>query len=240
MILEIAVSNLEAAILAANAGAHRIELCDNLVEGGTTPSIGMVQNALQNISIPTYPIIRPRGGHFVYSAAEFASMLYDVQAFASMGCKGIVIGILNPNGTIDVARNTQLIKAANGMQVTFHRAFDRVVNATDALQTIIDIGCTRILTSGLQPNVVAGASTIANLVQQAGNQIIIMPGSGVRSSNLAKLITTTRATEYHSSAAMPNPPHTNYHNPNMASTDGNYTTVNAAEIKAQLSIIVTA
>ena len=200
-LLEIACFDVTSAIKAAGAGADRIELCDNAAEGGTTPSYGILKSIKEAITtIPVFPIIRPRGGDFLYSEEEYKTMLYDVQACKDLGFSGVVLGLLTNMGTVDIKRTEQLVKAAGNMQVTFHRAFDRTANPFNALEAIIYCGCKRILTSGQVPNAYNGKDLIKELTEQAENRIIIMPGSGVRSSNIAELATYTGATELHSSA----------------------------------------
>lgn len=198
--LEIAVFNITAATAAANSGADRIELCENAYDGGTTPSYGTLKQVREKISIPVFPIIRPRGGDFLYSAEEFDCMLTDVRLCKELGFTGVVLGLLNVDGTIDKKRTAQLVELAYPMEVTFHRAFDRCVRPLEALQHVIDTGCQRILTSGQYPEAPAGIALIKQLVTAAQDDIIIMPGSGVRSNNIAQLLKETGATEIHSSA----------------------------------------
>jgi copper homeostasis protein len=198
--LEVIGFNIESCTLAQAAGAHRIELCDNPGEGGTTPSYGFIKAARGNLRIELYPIIRPRGGDFLYSDEEFEVMKADVKICKELGCNGVVIGILNANGTVDKERCKELVALANPLGVTFHRAFDRVKDAAQALEDIIEIGCKRILTSGLVPNALDGIETLAALIKQADERIIIMPGSGVRSDNIIELAKKTGAVEFHTSA----------------------------------------
>lgn len=198
--LEVIGFSIEGCKLAQSAGAHRIELCDNPGEGGTTASYGFIKAARKNLQIELYPIIRPRGGDFFYSDSEFEVMKDDVATCKQLGCDGVVIGILHKNGTIDKNRCSQLVDLAYPLEVTFHRAFDRVNDASAALEDVIDIGCERILTSGLQPTAMQGAATISSLIKQANERIIIMPGSGVRADNIVELAKQTGATEFHSSA----------------------------------------
>jgi copper homeostasis protein len=200
--LEVIGFNIESCILAQAAGAHRIELCDNPGEGGTTPSYGFIKAARENLQIELYPIIRPRGGDFFYSNAEFEVMKADVKVCKELGCDGVVIGILNADGNVDKERCAALIQIAYPMGVTFHRAFDRAKDATQALEDIIEIGCERILTSGLVPAALDGVETLAALIKQADERIIIMPGSGVRSDNIIELAKRTGAVEFHTSARM--------------------------------------
>lgn len=198
--LEIIGFTIESCLLAQAAGAHRIELCDNPGEGGTTPSYGFIKTAREKLQIELYPIIRPRGGDFLYTDTEFAVMKHDVQICKELGCDGVVIGILQEDGKIDKERCKLLVEQAYPLGVTFHRAFDRVADASQALEDIIETGCERILSSGLQPTALAGADTLAALIKQAEGRIIIMPGSGVRSDNIVDLAEKTGAVEFHSSA----------------------------------------
>ena len=198
--LEIIAYCIEACQIASSAGADRIELCDNPGDGGTTPSFGMVAKALEISGIPVFPMIRPRGGDFLYSDLEFDIMLSDVQAFRSLGCQGVVLGLLNADGTVDETRTKRLVEAAGNMAVTFHRAFDRVNDQMEALESVIRCGCRRILTSGGFPTAPEGMHQIKDLQSQASERIIIMPGSGIRSSNIRQVLETTGCFEVHSSA----------------------------------------
>ncbi len=187
-------------MIAQAAGAHRIELCDNPFEGGTTASYGFIKTARENLSIELYPIIRPRGGDFLYSEIEFEVMKADIENCKSLGCDGVVIGILNADGTVDKKRCKQLVEIAHPMKVTFHRAFDRTNDPFKAMEDIISIGCERILTSGQKNLAIDGEELLNKLVKQANNRIIIMPGSGVNSDNIETLVKNTNATEFHTSA----------------------------------------
>ena len=199
-LLEIAVFNIHSALTAAAAGADRIELCDNENEGGTTPSYGTLKIARERINLPVFPILRPRGGDFFYNEEEFEVMKKDLLLCKELQFEGIVTGILLRNGSVDVARTTALVTLAYPMEVTFHRAFDRTANASEALEDIIRCGCSRILTSGQAPNAWDGRELIGQLVKQADDRISIMPGSGVRSHNIKELQAYTGVTELHSSA----------------------------------------
>ena len=200
--LEVIGFNIESCIIAQSAGAHRIELCDNTAEGGTTPSYGFIKAAREKLQISLFPIIRPRGGDFFYSDAEFEVMKTDVRICKELGCDGVVIGMLQADGSVDKARCSKLVEIAYPMGVTFHRAFDRVNDAAQALEDIIGTGCERVLTSGLYPTALEGALTIADLIKQADERIIIMPGSGVRAGNIIELAKKTGAVEFHTSASM--------------------------------------
>lgn len=199
-ILEIAVFNIDSAIAAAEAGADRLELCENPQDGGTTPSYGFMKTVRELVTIPIFPIIRPHGGDFLYSEAAFRVMQKDIALAKELGFEGIVLGLLNSDGTIDAGRTAQLVEQAYPMEVTFHRAFDRAIGPLEAMETIIQTGCSRILTSGQQPNAFDAKDLIQELVANASDRIIIMPGSGVRASNIKALADATGAQEMHSSA----------------------------------------
>lgn len=198
--LEIAVFNIDSAVIAAKAGADRLELCENPGEGGTTPSYGTLKIVRDKISIPVFPIIRPRGGDFLYTDEEFEVMKKDILLCKELQFEGVVIGSLHADGTIDTTQTKTWVDLAYPLEVSFHRAFDRCVDALQGMEEIIDCGCTRILTSGQVPNAFDGKELIKTLVEKAGDRIIIMPGSGVRSSNIVELAAFTGATELHSSA----------------------------------------
>ncbi len=198
-IIEIATSDFATTRSAVEGGADRIELCANLAEGGTTPPYGVIKKCREAFDMELYPIIRPRGGDFLYSKDEFEIMLHDVRLCKELGCEGIVVGLLNMDGTIDIIRTTQLIEAVYPMGVTFHRAFDRCKDPFEALEQLIDIGCERILTSGQKPSVVDGVELVAALNKIADDRIVIMPGSGVRKENIKMLAEKTGCTEFHSS-----------------------------------------
>ncbi|MGI4750082.1 MAG: copper homeostasis protein CutC [Janthinobacterium lividum] len=197
--IEICAGSIKSALAAQEGGAYRVELCDNLKEGGTTPSYGMLLLARKNLGIKLFPIIRPRGGDFFYSDLEFEMMKTDIIQCRELGCDGVVFGILKKNGQIDVERCLELKQAAGNMDTTFHRAFDRCKNPFQALEEIIEMGFERILTSGQENTALKGASRIAKLIEKANNQISIMPGAGIRPNNLQELIQLTGATEYHTS-----------------------------------------
>jgi copper homeostasis protein len=199
-ILETIAFNIESCAKAQTAGAKRIELCDNPSEGGTTPSFGFIKAARKKLHIPLYPIIRPRGGDFLYSNDEFEIIKSDIKICKDLACDGIVIGMLNEDATIDKIRCSQLVNLAYPMGVTFHRAFDRVIHMEQALEDVIEIGCERILTSGLFSTAIEGITNLKKLIDQANERIIIMPGSGVRASNIAEIALPTNAVEFHSSA----------------------------------------
>ncbi|MFM8587186.1 MAG: copper homeostasis protein CutC [Bacteroidota bacterium] len=198
--LEVIAFDLFSCLVAENAGAHRIELCANPHEGGTTPSFGMMRMARKASSIQLFPIIRPRGGDFIYDKAEFLSMIEDIKIAKNEGCDGVVIGMLKKDGAIDIDACHDLIHHANGMEVTFHRAFDRVNDQQKALEDVIKLGCTRILTSGGHPTAMEGKDQLQKLVSLASNRIKIMVGSGIRSSNIKEIQSHTKASVFHASA----------------------------------------
>jgi len=198
-ILEIATSDFETTEAAVTGGADRIELCANLSEGGTTSSYGTIFQCRETFDVLLYPIVRPRGGDFLYSDNEYEVMLHDVKLCKQLGCDGVVIGLLNSDGTIDLKRTGALVDIAYPMGVTFHRAFDRCTEPFEALEQLIRIGCERILTSGQKPVALEGMELITQLNQKADHRIIIMPGSGVRKENIKMLAEVTGCVEFHSS-----------------------------------------
>ena len=216
MELEVIGFDLASCVIAQTHGADRIELCANPHEGGTTPSYGMISAARECTSVQLFPIIRPRGGDFLYSEAEFRAMVADVQQCRHLGCDGVVIGMLRSDGQVDVDRCAELVRHAGPMETTFHRAFDRVSDPMSALADIIALGCARILTSGLHPDVDAGKQMLRTLVQAAGDRITIRPGSGVRSTNIVEVARFTGARAFHSSARRTLPSEMDYTNPVMA------------------------
>lgn len=198
--LEICAASLASCIAAEEGGADRIELCDNLLEGGTTPSYATIALAREKVKIALYPIIRPRGGDFLYDDMEFAIMQKDIALCKDLGCDGVVIGLLTADGKVDKVRTRALVELAWPMGVTFHRAFDMTDNAFQALEDIIETGCERILTSGQRNTAPEGTELIQQLVEKAAGRIAIMAGSGVRAGNVAALAAATRAQEYHTTA----------------------------------------
>jgi copper homeostasis protein len=198
--VEVIGFNIASCLAAQQAGADRIELCDNPSEGGTTPSYGFIKMAREKLSIELYPMIRPRGGDFLYSDDEFRIMQRDVLACKELGCNGIVMGILNLDGSVNKKQCAKVVELAYPMGVTFHRAFDHSANPFEAMEEIIDIGCERILTSGQKPTAWEGLTLLNELVRQADERIIIMPGSGVRAGNITEIAEKTGAVEFHTSA----------------------------------------
>ena len=198
--IEIACFNLESALIAQKAGVDRVELCADMSVGGTTPTIEMIKQARENLTIDLYVMIRPRGGNFVYSEAELEQMKLEIETIKKLGVNGFVFGILNEDKTIHIEQNIALVELAKPLPCTFHRAFDAVLDYEKALEDVISCGFSNILTSGTFPNVMEGKEVLQQLVIQANNRIKIMPGGGLRSTNISELNEIVNANWYHSSA----------------------------------------
>lgn len=205
-ILEVCVASLPSALAAQAGGAHRIELCQNLEQGGTTSSYGLIRQVLAQVSLPVFVLIRPRPGGFVYSDGELAIMRADVEMCGTLGCAGVVFGVLDAAGRVDMAACRALLDAAGPLAVTFHRAFDACPDQAQALENIIALGCQRVLTSGGQTTAEAGRDQLAALVRQAAGRLSIMPGAGITGGNARALAAHTGAREFHASAKHQLPP----------------------------------
>ncbi|MBJ6142198.1 copper homeostasis protein CutC [Siccationidurans sp. BT559] len=205
-LLEICAASLPSAAAAQAGGAQRIELCQNLEQGGITPSYGLIRQVLAEVSLPVFVLIRPRPGGFVYSAAELAIMQADIALCHDLGCAGVVLGALKTDGHVALAECQSLIEQAGPLGVTFHRAFDACANQRQALEDIISLGCQRVLTSGGQTSAEAGQAQLAALVAQAAGRIQIMPGAGITAGNVQALAARTGAQEFHASAKRELPP----------------------------------
>ena len=188
--IEVCAFSLESCLAAEKGGANRIELCGSMYDGGTTPSAGLIQIVKQRINIEIHAMIRPRGGDFCYSSDEISVMQADIRMAKELGCEGIVLGILQPNGQVNIAQTKELVALAKPMIVTFHRAIDMTPNYLEALEDIIETGCERILTSGQKNTAMEGIGNIKILVEKANNRIEIMAGSGVNADNAQTLIHT--------------------------------------------------
>lgn len=199
-ILEIAAYSVEGAIEAQSGGASRVELCGNLTEGGTTPSAAVIKLARDRLIIDLNIMIRPRGGDFYYSNIEFETMAKDIEVAKSYGANGVVLGLLLSDGRVDTQRTRMLVDLAAPMSVTFHRAFDMTINPFTALEDIIRCGADRILTSGQENSAPEGVRKIKELVDRAGERIIIMPGSGINEHTVSDVAAVTGAKEFHMSA----------------------------------------
>ncbi len=199
-LLEVAANSVASARAAQAGGAGRVELCASLDGGGVTPSHATIVGAREALTIPLYVLIRPRAGDFVYEDGELAVMRDDIAHCRSLGCDGVALGALTPDGEVDRDACALLVAAASGMGVTFHRAFDLVADPAAALEALIDLGVERVLTSGGTPSAVTGAPGLARLVAQVGGRITVMPGAGITPGNIAALRDATGAREFHASA----------------------------------------
>ena len=198
--IEIACFNLESALIAQKAGVDRVELCADMSVGGTTPTVEIIQQARENLTIDLYVMIRTRGGNFVYSGAEFEQMKSEIETIKKLGVNGFVFGILNEDKTINIEQNKALVEFAKPFPCTFHRAFDAISDYEKAVEDVISCGFSTILTSGTFPNVMEGKEVLKQLVIQANNRIEIMPGGGLRSTNVLELNEMVNANWFHSSA----------------------------------------
>ena len=200
LIFEVCVDTLYGTLAAQTGGAQRIELCANLAEGGTTPSLGMVETCLKHCSLDIMMMIRPRSGNFIYSDLEMEVMRRDIGYAKVLGVKGVVLGVLDEHNQIDIARTTELVKLARPLKVCFHRAFDLADDPFKALEDVITCGADRLLTSGQAPSAETGKSLIQQLVSQADDRISIMPGAGINAENIQSILADTHAKEFHASA----------------------------------------
>jgi len=239
--LEICADSIDSALAAGRGGAHRIELCSSLLEGGLTPSAGLIKTVRHRTSLAIFVMIRPRGGDFLYSDAEFEAMREDIHTAKSLGAEGIVLGLLTEEGSIDVARTGELVELARPLETTFHRAFDLTADLDRALEDVIATGARRILTSGGAQTAPEGVEPIRRLAQAARGRIIVMAGSGIRSSSLGQVLATTGVHEVHASAKSPVASRMRYHK-NVAMGSGQseeYTrqVANEEEIRALVRIL---
>lgn len=234
--LEVCAFNIQACIIAERAGAVRVELCDNPIEGGTTPSYGVIKQVREKIGIDLFPIIRPRSGNYFYSEDEYQIIKHDIEACKALGCNGISAGTQNINGEIDTEWLKRIVEWAGPLRVTCNRAFDGTPDPFKALEDIIACGCERVLTSGQLSAAPDAGEMLGKLVKQANGRISIMPGAGVKSINLQKLIDESGAYEYHSSArkAALNP--LTYINTNV-SDYGNVYIADEDEVRAMVEIL---
>jgi copper homeostasis protein len=220
-LIEICVEGIDGLVAAQENGADRVELCASLVEGGITPSLGTVRLALEVATVPFHVIVRPRGGDFLYSNAEYRSMLADVDALRDLGVAGVVVGCLNADGTIDEAHMTALVERAGPLNVTCHRAFDMTRDPFEALEALIRCKVGRVLTSGQRDTAVDGAELLAKLVQQAGQRIIVMGCGALYAMNIADIRQRTGLSEMHFASLKDVPSGMLYRNPHvgMGGTD---------------------
>jgi copper homeostasis protein len=199
IVFELCAETADACLAAQQGGAARIELCSALSEGGLTPSHALIREAIRLSGLPVHVLVRPRGGGYVYSAGEVALMAEDIQHAKSLGAAGVVLGLLRPDGRVDRDATRGLVQLAQPMEVTFHRAFDSTPFLNDALESVIDAGCRRVLTSGGKPHALLGAAVLAGLVIQAAGRIDVAVGGGLRLQNAATLARLTGATHFHGS-----------------------------------------
>jgi copper homeostasis protein len=202
-VLEIAAGSFPSALAAQRAGADRVELCEGLDSGGTTPSYGTLALAREHLRIPLFVLVRPRAGDFLYSPQEADVMLRDIECCVRLGCDGIVVGALDADGQVDQPLCRQFMSAAGSLPATFHRAFDGVQDPAMALEQVIGLGFTRLLTSGGAGTAMDGADAIAARVRQAAGRIVVMPGAGITAGNVVALARATGAREFHASAKAP-------------------------------------
>lgn len=199
--LESCCTDVEQIRRAQEAGARRIELCEKLAVGGVTPSAELLKAAISVAKVPVNVLVRPRGGDFVFSAAEADTMLRDIELCREAGAAAVVIGALDSRGDVDMPLMRRLCDAASGMSVTFHRAFDVCADPLATFENVLALGCDRLLTSGHESDAFKGRFFIAELVERAAGRIIVMPGCGVRRSNIARIAADTGAVEFHASSA---------------------------------------
>jgi copper homeostasis protein len=219
MDLEVCIDSVESAIAAERGGAKRVELCSDLLEGGITPGAGLIASVRRRIGIDLFVMIRPRGGDFCYTELEFDVMRDEIAHARNLGADGVVLGLLNEHGHIDVARTRALVEFAAPLPVTFHRAIDMTPDLVAALDDVIAAGAVRILTSGGAPSVQQGMAEIARMAKAARGRIAIMPGGGVTPSNIAAIVAATGATQFHSSARTAAPSRMSFRKQEMAMGD---------------------
>jgi copper homeostasis protein len=199
-LIEVCANSIASALAAQEGGALRVELCDNIPEGGTTPSYGCIAETRRLLNIKLHVLIRPRGGDFCYTDEEFVVMKKDILMAKDLGADGVVFGLLKPDGTVDRDRSAALLNLAGPLSATFHRAFDMTRDPFEALDAIMDMGFDRLLTSGQKPKATDGAALIAGLIRHAAGRIVIMPGSGIDETNIKAMKDMTGAWEFHVSA----------------------------------------
>lgn len=221
-LLEVCSFGIQTSLIAERVGAKRVELCDNPIEGGTTPSYGAIRLVREKINIELYPIIRPRSMNYYYDADEFAMMLHDVRMCKELGCDGISVGVQLITGHVDTNRMKQLVEVAYPMGVTSNRVIDAAPDPYEALEALIEAGCERVLTSGQAATAPAGKEVLKKLVEQAAGRISIMPGAGVKSDNVKALLQYTGAYECHTSARIAWPNNVAYQNPQITDAGSMY------------------
>jgi copper homeostasis protein len=234
--LEICAFGIQSCVIAQNCGAKRVELCDNPLEGGTTPSYGAIKCVREKISIELYPILRPRSLNYYYEEDEWQIILQDVLMCKQLDCDGISVGVQKRNGELDSEKMKRLVELAYPMAVTCNRVFDAVPNPYETLEQLIEAGCKRILTSGQAATAPEGSQLLKELVIQAQGRISIMPGAGVKSSNIGELKTQTGAYEFHASARQAAPNLVTYYNFKITDA-GNMYVADEVEVKKMLEVL---
>lgn len=199
IIFELCAETVEACIAAREGGADRVELCSGLSEGGVTPSVGLMRAAVERSGLPVHVLIRPRGGDFVYTEREMDVMRSDIAYAKTVGAAGVVLGVLTPEGCVDVAATRELVELARPLEVTFHRAFDGTASLGEAFEEVMATGVDRLLTSGGREDVEAGVEMLADLVRRAEGRIAVAVGGGLRLENAASVAEGTGATHFHGS-----------------------------------------
>lgn len=235
-ILEVCAFNIQSCLIAQRAGAARVELCDNPVEGGTTPSYAAIKRVREKLDIKLYPIIRPRSGNYLYDDDEFEIMRQDIALCKNLDCNGISVGVGTIDAEIDTERMKRIVEWAYPMGVTCNRVFDGTPDPFKSLEELINCGCERVLTSGQKSAAPDAADLLAKLVQQAGDRIIIMPGAGIKSSNVAQLRKACGAKEFHASARIIVSNPLTYIN-TQVSDYGNVYIADEAEVKKLVEIL---
>ncbi|WP_411831992.1 copper homeostasis protein CutC [Pseudoxanthomonas mexicana] len=235
--LEIAAGSLASALAAQAGGAQRVELCENLGEGGCTPSYGTLALARERLRIPLYALIRPRGGDFLYARPEAEVMLRDIEICVRLGCDGVVIGALDADGGIDLPLCRELVSAAGALGVTFHRAFDAAADPARALEQIVALGCERVLTSGGRASAEAGRDAIAAHVRRAGGRLAVMPGAGIDAGHLAALARHTGAREFHASARAPRASSMRFRNAALAGLAADWSETEPGRVRALRAVL---
>jgi copper homeostasis protein len=235
-ILEVCAFTIQTCIIAERAGAARVELCDNPIEGGTTPSYGTIKQVRDKIGIDLFPIIRPRSGNYFYNEDEYAIIKHDIQICRELGCNGISVGTQTIDAEIDTEWLKRIVEWAGPMSVTCNRAFDGTPDPLKSLEELIACGCRRVLTSGQKSAAPDAGQLLGELVKQAAGRITIMPGAGVKSTNLQKLVAESNATEYHSSARAVAPNPLTYINKEV-SDYGNVYIADEDEVRAMVAVL---
>ena len=238
-LLEVAANSVASACAAETGGAARIELCSALEVGGLTPSHAAIATTLERLRIPVHVLIRPRAGDFVFDDLECEVMRRDIETCKALGCAGVVLGVLTPEGDVDAARCRALVETARGMSVTFHRAFDYARDPFAALETVISLGCDRLLTSGQAADALAGAPLIHDLIEQSRGRVTIMPGGGITARNIAAVAQATGARELHASAKVRVPGRMRHAPPTLGDMQATDWQTDATEVRARVDALRT-